>query len=111
MNLHNFLYLTQLEEYDVNRIKSWLKINPNREVIEIKHHLVWTNKTKFLFFLSRILFFLPSQTTVFLGLYLLRPFDWLVKQIIVLLATLKLRLFHPRLTVIAITGSWGKNHF
>lgn len=59
MNLHNFLYLTQLEEYDVNRIKSWLKINPNREVIEIKHHLVWTNKTKFLFFLSRILFFSP----------------------------------------------------
>lgn len=65
MKLKNFLYLTQLEEYDINRIKTWLKNNPDREVAEIKSHLVWTTKIKILNIISKLLFFLPPEQSVF----------------------------------------------
>ena len=45
MKTRNLIYLAQLEEYDINRIKNWLKQNPNKTVPEIKHHLKWTKKT------------------------------------------------------------------
>ena len=105
MKLHNFLYLVQLEEYGTDRIKTWLRNNPGRDVTEIKNHLVWTTKIKLLNFISQALFFLPPEKSVFLGLAILKPIDWLTKFTIVLLAKLKLVLFHRNLTIIAITGS------
>jgi hypothetical protein len=38
MKTRNLIYLAQLEEYDINRVKTWLKQNPNKIVLEIKHH-------------------------------------------------------------------------
>jgi len=108
MQLRNFLYLVQLEEYDINRIKAWLLINPNREVVEIKNKLVWTVKIKVLYVFAKTLFFLPPVSAIFVGLTLLGPFDKFTKHLIILGSTLKLRLFHRHLRVIGITGSWGK---
>jgi UDP-N-acetylmuramoyl-tripeptide--D-alanyl-D-alanine ligase len=108
MKLKNFLYLTQLEEYDPIRITNWLKSNPNREVIEIKKKLIWTIKIKLLYFFATIFFFLPPEKSVILGLKILKPFDVTVKFLVVLLAKIKLFLFHPHLQTIVITGSWGK---
>jgi UDP-N-acetylmuramoyl-tripeptide--D-alanyl-D-alanine ligase len=108
MKLKNFLYLVQLEEYDINRVKAWLKNNPGREVLEIKKSLVWTTKIKILYTISSLLFFLPSQTSVFLTLNLIQPIDNISKYILVLIAKVKLIIFHRQLKTIAITGSWGK---
>ena len=71
MTLRSFLYLTQLEEYDTKRIYTWLANNPNREVTEIKKQLVWTNKIRLLSFIAHLLFFLPPERSVLLGLQLL----------------------------------------
>jgi UDP-N-acetylmuramoyl-tripeptide--D-alanyl-D-alanine ligase len=108
MKLRNFLYLVQLEEYDVRRVTAWLTAHPGGEVVEVKKHLVRTPKITLLNCIARLLFFLPPETSVIFGLHLLQPFDWLIRQIIQLAAGLKLRLFHPRLTSVAVTGSWGK---
>ena len=108
MKLKSFLYLTQLEEYNPNRINAWLKNNPGREVIEIKKQLVWTLKIKILYLISRLLFFLPPEKSVFIGLKLLSPFITFSKLILLTLAKIKLALFHRQLKVIVITGSWGK---
>lgn len=101
MKLRNLLYLAQLEEYDVTRIKKWLKDNPNQTIIENKKHLIWTPKAKLIFFLSHLL-------PLTLVIQLLSPLDFLIKYIFVFLAFIKLRLFHSKLTTIVITGSWGK---
>ena len=108
MTLRSFLYLTQLEEYDTKRIYTWLANNPNREVTEIKKQLVWTNKIRLLSFIAHLLFFLPPERSVLLGLQLLHPLDSFLKFLFVTIASLKLRLFHHQLRTIVITGSWGK---
>lgn len=108
MKLKNFLYLSQLEEYDTARITNWLKLNPNRKVIEIKKKLIWTTKIKLLYFFATIFFFLPPEKSVILGLKILEPVDTTVKFFLVTLAKVKLSLFHPHLKTIVITGSWGK---
>jgi UDP-N-acetylmuramoyl-tripeptide--D-alanyl-D-alanine ligase len=108
MKLRSFLYLCQLEEYDIPRIQNWLALHPNTEVLEIKKHLVWTLKVKSLFVISRLLFFLPPKISVISSLKLLQPIDTLFKSLIVLIVKIKLKLFHRNLSVIGITGSWGK---
>ncbi|MFZ2152947.1 MAG: Mur ligase family protein [Microgenomates group bacterium] len=108
MTLKSFLYLTQLEEYNVPRIKRWLAQNPHREVKEIKQKLIWTTKIKFLNIIAKILFFLAPPVSISIGIYLLAPLDFILKYLIVLVAYIKLRIFHRRLTIVAITGSWGK---
>lgn len=108
MTLTSFLYLTQLEEYEIDRIKKWILDHPHTEVPQIKKKLIWTNKIKILKVITKILFFLPPEKSVIFGLYFLAPVDWLFKQIIVTLAFLKLQLLRRHLTIIAITGSWGK---
>lgn len=108
MTLDSFLYLAQLEEYEIPRILSWLHKNPEREVPQIKKKLIWTFKIILLNFIAKTLFFLPPEKSVVLGLRLLTPFDIFIKLILTAIAWLKLRLLHPRLTVIAVTGSWGK---
>lgn len=101
MKLKNLLYLAQLEEYDISRIEKWLKENPNKTVYENKKKLIWTSKAKIIYFLSH---FIPLITV----LRLLSPLDNISKAIFVNLAKIKLILFHPKLTTIVITGSWGK---
>lgn len=101
MKLKNLLYLAQLEEYDVTRIKKWLEDNPSTTVYENKKKLIWTPKAKLIYFLSH---FIPLITV----LRLLSPFDSISKIIFVNLAKIKLILFHSKLTTIVITGSWGK---
>ena len=108
MTLKSYLYLLQLEEYDLARVRRWLSQNPQTEVKEIKKKLVYTSKIKFLKLFASILFFLPPETSVPLGLNFLTPFDFLIKTLVVFLARLKLKFFHQNLTIIAITGSYGK---
>jgi len=108
VKLKNFLYLSQLEEYDPARIIKWLNQNPNREVVEIKKKLIWTAKARCLYFIATVLFFMPPEKSVIFAINFLKPFDSITKSIIVFLATLKLKILHRRLKIIAITGSWGK---
>lgn len=109
MKTRNLIYLAQLEEYDIPRIKHWLKQNPNKTVPEIKHHLKFTSKTKLIYFLTSFFsFFTTNQKALFLTLKFLFPFDNFFKNLIVFFATLKFKLFNKNTTVIGITGSWGK---
>ena len=52
--------------------------------------------------------FLPKEKAVLAALSTLELFDILIKHCVMVLATLKLQLFHPDLHVIGIAGSWGK---
>lgn len=109
MKTRNLIYLAQLEEYDLDRIKIWLKSNPDKSVFEIKHHLKLTQKTCLIYFLT--LLFSPlfgNQKALFLSLNLLIPFDTFIKYILVKLATFKFKIFNKKTITIAITGSWGK---
>lgn len=109
MKTRNLIYLAQLEEYDLKRIQSWLKKNPNKNVPEIKHHLKWTSKAIFLFTkVSFLGLFTGNQQALFLTLKVLTPFDMFIKNFIVFLATIKFKVFNKKTTVIGITGSWGK---
>jgi len=109
MTLQQLLYLAQLEQYDRERISLWLKNNPGRVVEEKKHHLDWTIKIRLLFVFSCIYsIFFPKEKAVLVALSTFEPFDVFIKNCVLLLATLKLRLFHPGLHVIGIAGSWGK---
>jgi UDP-N-acetylmuramoyl-tripeptide--D-alanyl-D-alanine ligase len=109
MKTRNLIYLAQLEEYDINRIKLWLKNNPNKSVEEIKHHLIWTPKTILIFLKTTFLsLFINNQPALLLTLTLLKPFDIFVKNILVTLATIKFKIFNKNTVTIGITGSWGK---
>lgn len=109
MTLHQLLYLAQLEQYDRERVSLWLKTNPGRVVEEKKHHLDWTMKVRLLFILAwKYSLFLPKGKAILLALSILKPFDIFIKHCVVVLATVKIRLFHPDLRVIGIAGSWGK---
>ncbi len=109
MKTRNLIYLTQLEEYDLKRIKTWFKNNPNKSVPEIKHHLKLTPKTCLIYFLTLIFsLFLGNQKALFLTLNLLIPFDIFIKNILVKIATIKFKNFNKNTVVIGITGSWGK---
>jgi len=109
MKTRNLIYLAQLEEYDINRIKLWLKNNPNKSVEEIKHHLVWTPKTILIYIKTSFLgLFIGNQKALFLVLTVLTPFDTFIKNILVALATIKFKIFNKNTLTIGITGSWGK---
>ena len=109
MKTRNLIYLSQLEEYDSKRIKTWLKNNPDKTVFEIKHHLKWTFKTILIFKLTLIFsLFTNNERALFLALKFLIPFDTFIKNILVKLATLKFNIFNQKTIVIGITGSWGK---
>jgi len=109
MKTRNLIYLAQLEEYQPDLIKKWLKNNPGKSVIEIKHHLKLTSKTFLIYFLTSFFsLFLNNQKALFLTLNLLSPFDKFFKNILIKLATFKFKIFNKKTIVIAITGSWGK---
>ena len=109
MKIRNLVYLAQIEEYDSQRVFNWLKNNPKKEVIEIKKKLVLTPKTIVILFLTHIfsLLFIPEKS-IYFALKSFYPIDYLLKFILVFLAKLKIRIFHPKLITIGITGSWGK---
>lgn len=109
MKTRNLIYLAQLEEYDSNAIKKWLKNNPHKEVTEIKSHLKLTKKTCLIYFLTLIFSpFLSNQKSLLLSLKLLKPFDTSIKNILISLAKIKFKIFNKKTIVIGITGSWGK---
>jgi UDP-N-acetylmuramoyl-tripeptide--D-alanyl-D-alanine ligase len=109
MKTRNLIYLAQLEEYDINRIKLWLKNNPKKSVEEIKHHLKWTSKTILVYLKTTFLgLFLGNEKALFLTLKILLPFDTLIKNLLVVLATFKFKIFNRNTLTIGITGSWGK---
>ncbi len=109
MKTRNLIYLAQLEEYDINRIKKWLKENPKKTVSEIKGHLKFTSKTRLIYFLTSLFTpFVGNQKALFLTLKLLTPFDTFIKNLFAILATLKFKIFNRNTLTIGITGSWGK---
>lgn len=109
MTLVQLLYLAQLEDYDIARIQTWLQNNPGRAVVEKKHHLVWTMKTRLLWVVSCVLSVIfGSEKGVCIAIQLLNPFDVCVKGMIVGLAYIKRRVLHRNLIVIGVAGSWGK---
>lgn len=109
MPLKNLLYLAQLEEYDVPRIKKWLEDNSGRIVEEKKGKLKWTLKTKILHpFSSLFSVFTSGEKAIVLAIFFLSPIDKFLKFSLVFFAKIKFILFHRNLQVIGITGSWGK---
>lgn len=100
MNLRSQLYLLQLEDYNLDRWREWIKNNPHREVIEKKGKINWTLKAQVLYLLAHI-FGLEAAVK------LLLPIDWFLKLVLVLAAKIKLSGL-KRLIVIGVVGSWGK---
>lgn len=102
MTLKSQLYLLQLENYDLERYNRWTSEHPGQDIVEKKGKLRWSPKARILYLLASITGSLPIATQI------TRPFDFFFKELLVLFASLKLRLFHRGLVVVGITGSWGK---
>ncbi len=100
MPLKNLLYLLQLEEYDLKRFNDWLRRYPNRIVSEKKGHLNWTPKARAIFILAKIF-------NIKAAVIILSPIDSLFKKILIYKARAKIKKMAD-LTVIGITGSYGK---
>ncbi|MCX6813352.1 MAG: Mur ligase family protein [Candidatus Azambacteria bacterium] len=100
MPLKSLLYLLQLEEYDLKRFNDWLRRYPNRIVSEKKSHLNWTPKARTIFMLAKIF-------NIRIAVFIFSPIDSLFKKILVYRACAK-RKNTADLTVIGITGSFGK---
>lgn len=111
MPLRNLLYLLQLEEYDIKRLDDWLRQNPGRFVLEKKGHLVWTQKVRVLFVLAGVLniftFWQQPVAAIKITTAILFPFDAILKNLLVWRARRKINKAKG-LTVIGITGSYGK---
>lgn len=108
MPIKNLLYLLQLEEYDLKRFNDWLKNNPDRIVLEKKKKVDWTLKAKLIFFLANIFKILVSgKLAIVISVKILSPLDKILKKSLVFLASQKINKI-PNLTVIGITGSYGK---
>ena len=109
--LKNLLYILQLEEYNLLRFLKWTKKHKKRRGLERKGHLVWTPKAKVLFLLSLFFNSLLLNKNPVLALQLatltLAPLENIVKIFLTKLAEIKLKR-RKDLTVIGITGSFGK---
>lgn len=111
MPLRNLLYLLQLEEYDLKRFDEWLRQNPNRIVLEKKGRLIWTQKARAIFILASVLnifiFWHRPSAALKTAAAILLPIDNILKNILVWRARRKINKAQ-NLTVIGITGSYGK---
>ncbi|MBI2634954.1 MAG: UDP-N-acetylmuramoyl-tripeptide--D-alanyl-D-alanine ligase [Parcubacteria group bacterium] len=108
MPLRNLLYLLQLEEYELKRFSDWLKNNPDRVVLEKKKHIDWTLKIKMIFVLANIFnIFVNAKLALEISTKILSPVDNILKKSLIFLASQKIKKM-PNLTVIGITGSYGK---
>jgi UDP-N-acetylmuramoyl-tripeptide--D-alanyl-D-alanine ligase len=108
-NLVTLLFLLQLEEYDEHRTKNWLKNHDLKNLHEIKKTLNWTIKAKVLI-ITAVLFnsFINNQyEAVFWANKLINIPQRMLTFFIVLFAKIIL-IFHPKLIIIGITGSYGK---
>ncbi|MEK7087211.1 MAG: UDP-N-acetylmuramoyl-tripeptide--D-alanyl-D-alanine ligase [Patescibacteria group bacterium] len=108
MPLINLIYLLQLEEYDLKRFSDWLKNNPDRIVLEKKKQIDWTVKAKLIFVLANIFnIFINCKLAIKTSVKILSPIDKILKKILIFSASRKINKM-PNLTVIGITGSYGK---
>lgn len=110
MPIRNLLYLLQLEDYDLKRFDDWVKNNPSRVVLEKKKRIDWTLKARVLFVLANIFNVTTlgnRQGAIKIALRFLSPIDSMAKNFLVFLANWKINKM-PNLTVIGITGSYGK---
>lgn len=105
--LRELLFILQLEEYDIERFKNWLSKNRDAGIAEEKRKLVWTGKSKIIFILSLLFLFKSSESALILAVKFIKPIEDFAKNIIVFLAKRKIRSMKD-LTVIGITGSYGK---
>lgn len=108
MPLRNLLYLLQLEEYDLKRFNGWLLNNPDQVVLEKKKKIDWTLKARVIFVLAKIFnVFSNNRLALEVSVRVLSPIDSVSKRFLVFLASQKINRM-PNLTVIGITGSYGK---
>lgn len=109
--LKKFLYIFQLEGYDISRFKKWLEDNKDREIVESKQKIKWTLKAKSLYNLSLPLNtltlgkFTPQVLIVSYKLFSLS--ENLAKFLIIAKANFKISK-RKDLIVIGVTGSYGK---
>lgn len=98
------LHILQLEGYDPIRFLRWWVKNPLKFKLENKKPLVWTNKAKFIYYLSG-----GFWPLMFLALLLLKPYEMGNKYLTKARVRTKVReLKKGGLKVIGITGSFGK---
>src|SRR5688572_30410850 len=126
-NLKLYLHIFQLEGYSFSRLLSWWLKQPLKFTLTAKKPLVMTSKAKQLLFLSTLqLLILAAQSfffpvllipliilavfpfpTLFISILLMKPYEIYNRQKTIE-NTRKAILTHPNLTVIGITGSFGK---
>ncbi len=113
------LYFWQLKEYRWDRFREFLKTGEAKRYFVPGRHFLrprLTVKILLLLLFSLVLSrqfiwwlaYLLVPLTVAVSVGLIAPFSDLIKWLIIALAKAKLLLFHRRLLVIGITGSYGK---
>ncbi|HEX7017409.1 MAG TPA: Mur ligase family protein [Patescibacteria group bacterium] len=108
MNIDTVLAILQQSEYDLPRLKRWLKTRTSASTPAIEPEK-WTHKLSFVKLVTQVFFFLPLLTRIALALDLLFPFEWIVRHVIYTMASIKLGYYKLRgLKVVAIAGSYGK---
>lgn len=105
--LRELLFILQLEEYDIERFKNWLRKNRDTAIAEEKRKLVWTAKSKIIFILSLLFLFKSPESALIEAAKLIKPIEDFAKNLIVFLAKRKISSM-KNLAVIGITGSYGK---
>ncbi len=125
--LKSQLHILQLEGYDWKRFTKWWLSHPFTFFTSQKKPLVYTFKTKLILSITIILFILPLFLrlpylilTTFYLILILEPFPLLFLSLVIIkpyeiarrfftIEDCRRQIFnHPHLTVIGITGSYGK---
>jgi|GEM_PF-1732415 len=126
----DFLYILQLEEYDLSHFIDWIKSRWWKRNFQKVHQITWTKKAIILLILSLIIYFVEillllkltgNEYLLIVGIIIsllliplnvigaaliFWPLDFIVKQYIINQA--KQKLTQLRCSVIAIAGSYGK---
>jgi len=109
--IKDYLYVFQLEEYDIFHFKRWVKINTNLDNLSKKKQLKWTLKVKLLYAISLVIDFItfhkiPEKSIIYANYFILIP-EYVLKELIIISAKIKI-LTRKDLLVIGVTGSFGK---
>lgn len=107
MNTTTLLAILQQSEYDFHILKRWEKAHRHEDIrLEPEK---WTAKLRVVRAACRALPMVPMLTRIQLGLWLLAPFEYVVRQLIYSQAQQKLASFRKNgLKVVAVAGSYGK---
>jgi len=125
--LKTHLHIFQLEDYSLRRFISWWLKHPFTFRVSQKKPLVYTPKTKLLLIISFVLYFAilissikhhslfilfillltESFPLLFISLLLIKPYEIIRRAYTKKIVHSKI-INHPHLTVIGITGSYGK---